>query len=121
MLARQQLVEWAAADLDGPELADAMLLASELVTNALVHGQGTIAIRAHLDEHRLLVEVIDEGKGFERIARREDLDRFGGWGLHLVDAVASRWGIHAGSSHVWFELERRGPRIGPAENPTPDG
>ena len=31
----------------------------------------------------------------------------GGWGLHLVDQVAQRWGVHEGSTHVWFEL---GPR-----------
>ena len=103
--------------MDARELADAKLLASELVTNALMHGQGRIEIRAELDENHLLVEVIDEGHGFERIVRKQDFNRVGGRGLHLVDALASRWGIHDGSSHVWFELERRGPRLGTAEKP----
>ena len=117
-LARQRLDEWLAADLDARELGDAKLLASELVTNALMHGQGRIEIRAELDENHLLVEVIDEGRGFERIAREQDFDRVGGHGLHLVDALASRWGIHDGSSHVWYELERPGPRLGPANTPS---
>jgi anti-sigma regulatory factor (Ser/Thr protein kinase) len=41
-------------DLDVRELGDAKLLASELVTNALMHGQGRIEIRAELDENHLL-------------------------------------------------------------------
>ena len=28
----------------------------------------------------------------------------GGWGLHLVDQVAVGWGVHEGSTHVWFEI-----------------
>lgn len=41
-LARWRLDEWLAGDLDARELADAKLLASELVTNALLHGRGRI-------------------------------------------------------------------------------
>lgn len=97
----------------GDELiADATLLVSELVTNAFCHGTGPIRVRAHIDDHRLLVEVIDGGQGFERQLRRTDIDEVGGWGLGIVEAVASRWGVHEGSTHVWFELERRGPRLG---------
>lgn len=116
-LARQRLAEWVRPDLDGPELDDAKLLVTELVTNAVVHGRGWIEIRAELDENRLLVEVVDQGQGFERIVREHDFDRVGGRGLNLVDALASRWGVHDGSGHVWFELERRGPRLGPAQKP----
>lgn len=118
--ARQRVGEWLGADLDGHELDDARLLTSELVTNALVHGQGRIEVHAELDENHLLVEVIDEGKGFEQVVREQDFDRVGGCGLHVVEALASRWGIHEGSSHVWFELERRGPRLGPANAPQTD-
>ena len=41
-LARERLGEWVAADLDAGELNDAKLPASELVTNALLHGRGRI-------------------------------------------------------------------------------
>jgi hypothetical protein len=64
-----------------------------------------------------MIEVIDEGKGFERIVRDRDFDDVGGLGLNAVDMIASRWGIHEGTSHVWFELERRRPRLGPANTP----
>jgi hypothetical protein len=99
------------------EVRDSTLLVSELVTNALVHGRGTIELRARLDENHLIVEVIDDGKGFERVVRKRDFDNLGGWGLSLVDALASRWGIHDGRSHVWFELERCRPRPGPFNQP----
>ena len=40
-----------------------------------------------------------------------------GWGLKIVDSQSSRWGGHEGTTHVWFELERRGPRLGADNNP----
>lgn len=105
-VAHRQLATWLAPQLDEREVYDARLLISELVTNALVHGRGTIEMHARLDERRLIVEVTDDGNGFERIARESGCDSVGGWGLTLVDTLASRWGIHEGSSHVWFELKR---------------
>jgi anti-sigma regulatory factor (Ser/Thr protein kinase) len=102
--------------LDSGVLGDAELLVSELTSNALRHGRGEITLRARLDEDRLLVEVIDEGSGFERALRRSDFEEVGGWGLEIVEDVASRWGVHEGTTHVWFELERPGPRLG-----QPDG
>jgi anti-sigma regulatory factor (Ser/Thr protein kinase) len=63
--ARQLVADLLAAELSRAELDRARLLVSELVTNAVVHGQGVITLKACLDEDRLLVEVIDEGSGFE--------------------------------------------------------
>ena len=117
-LARAALGQWFGAHLDEHMLARAQLLSSELVTNAFVHGQGTIELRAALDSDRLLVEVTDEGSGFEREVGQRSLDAVGGRGLRIVEADASRWGIHEGTTHVWFELERPGPRLG--EDAKPD-
>lgn len=64
-------------------------------------------MRAELDERRAVVEVIDEGSGFQRNARELEIDAVSGRGLAIVDAESSRWGIRAGSTHVWFELGRR--------------
>jgi anti-sigma regulatory factor (Ser/Thr protein kinase) len=108
----------AAGTLDGEQLDRAKLLVSELVNNALLHGRGTITLKAALDEDRLLVEVIDQGSGFERVVRKQDLDKLGGWGLNVVEAESDRWGIHEGTTHVWFEIERPGPRLGPERKPT---
>jgi hypothetical protein len=64
-----------------------------------------------LEADRLLVEVIDEGSGLERVIRQTGLEQPGDFGLSIVDAEASRWGVHEGTTHVWFEIERSGPRI----------
>ena len=109
------LTEWFASVLDDGTLATARLLVSELVTNAVTHGRGRVTLRAELFERRLVVEVIDEGGGFEPELREREFQTpgVGGWGLSVVDAESSRWGLRRGSSHVWFALERPGPRLEP--------
>ena len=67
--------------LDGELLDDARLMVSELASNALVHGDGPITLRACLDANRLMVEVVDQGGGFERELRQRDFQQVGGWGL----------------------------------------
>jgi anti-sigma regulatory factor (Ser/Thr protein kinase) len=116
--ARRLVREWLPEDLDGETIQSAELLVSELVTNAVVHGRGRLILRGELDDDRLLVEVIDDGDGFERTVRQRGVDSVGGRGLAIVDALASRWGIHEGTTHVWFELERPGPRLGVDSKPT---
>lgn len=112
-VARQLVTQRFEGELSEDELSTARLLVSELVTNAVLHGEGKIVFRALLDEDRLLVEVIDEGDGLEAAVRERDFAdlRSGGRGLLLVDSESSRWGVHKGAGHVWFELERTGPRI----------
>lgn len=71
-----------------------------------------ITMRAELVQDRLLVDVQDEGNGSPAI--RECRSEGGPpWGLKIVDAAASRWGVQEGTTHVWFEMELPGPRIGP--------
>jgi anti-sigma regulatory factor (Ser/Thr protein kinase) len=118
--ARRLLEELSAGALDAEELGRATLLVSELVNNAVLHGRGAITLRAVLDEDRLLVEVMDEGSDFERVMREQDFDELGGWGLRIVEAEASRWGVHEGTTHVWFEIEPSGPRLGAENKPRPD-
>lgn len=118
--ARRLVEELCAATVEGVELDTAKLLVSELVTNALVHGQGVITLRMDLDEDRLLVELVDEGSGFAWTVSQGDFGQLGGWGLQLVDAQASRWGLHEGTTHVWFEIERAGPRRGAEHTPDSD-
>ena len=85
-------------ELDPRELQDARLLTSELVTNAVVHGRGPVGLTALLDEDRPMIEVVDQDDGFERVVREQGLEAVGGHGLNIVDAPASRWGLHAGSA-----------------------
>lgn len=112
-LARRALRRLCADRIERDQLAEAELLVSELTSNACFHGRGnSITLRAQLDEDRLLVEVIDQGSGFERDLRRRDFGQVGGWGLGIVEDLSSRWGVHEGTTHVWFELELPGPRLG---------
>ena len=113
-IARRSVVGWLTSAVEPDELEVARLLVSELVTNAVVHGLGSITLRVGLDEDRLRAEVIDEGGGFERKVRQRDFASTGGRGLAILDAEASRWGIQDGATHVWFEVERPRPRLGPA-------
>jgi anti-sigma regulatory factor (Ser/Thr protein kinase) len=77
---------------------------SELVNNAVVHGEGRIRLDAELRGEILRVEVVDEGEGTPPAIREQGVADGGGWGLRLVDTLALRWGVYEGSTHVWAEL-----------------
>lgn len=89
---------------------DCRLLVTELVTNGVRHGsqRGPVGVSVNVDDARVRVEVSDCGRGFnppEAPMPRED--GTGGWGLQLVDRVASQWGVDVGDvTCVWFELAR---------------
>src|SRR4051794_29612453 len=88
---------------------DVKLLVSELITNSVKYGRdGTVQLklRSEAPEH-VHVEVVDQGVGFVPSARDRPKTEPGGWGLHLVEALTRRWGVHEGSTHVWFEIDRR--------------
>ncbi len=88
-------------------LEAALLLTSELVTNAVVHAEGTINVDEDLDLTAVRVEVGDASLE-SPTARGTDPDETSGRGLHLVDAMARAWGVdrqdEAGKV-VWFELD----------------
>lgn len=96
-----------------PELpADLMqvvvLLASELVSNAVKHARAkSVAIRFGVLPECVRVEVADEGPGFVPDPAKIDAGGVGGWGLHLVDELSDRWGVVEGAgARVWFEVDR---------------
>jgi anti-sigma regulatory factor (Ser/Thr protein kinase) len=86
-------------------LESAMLVSSELVTNALRHGEGEIELRVNVDKDRLRIEVIDEGHRQAPIVREQAADETGGWGLQIVDQLALQWGVFEGTTHVWADLD----------------
>lgn len=83
----------------------ALLIASELVTNALRHGRGKIELRLTMLSAYLRIEVVDEGADRAPAVRQEDPDESGGWGLRIVDQLAAQWGVFEGTTHVWADLE----------------
>ena len=84
-----------------------VLLADEVVTNAVVHGEGPIDIAVDADEERVKVMVGDrsEARPLPRLPARY---AEGGRGLSIVEAIASRWGVSAteAGKSVWFEIDR---------------
>ena len=106
------------------QLGELSLVITELVSNAVVHGRGEVVLRLQLAQGIVRGEVIDHGGGFEHEIRRRGPDEFSGRGLFLVDALTSRWGIHEGTTHVWFEIDARrdppgrlDPLLGPDKRP----
>ena len=99
--ARCALRSLCADQIHGDLLLDAELLISELATDALMDGGQRIVLNARLAADRLFVEVIGQDPRFER-----DNDCATGGGMDIVDDLSSRWGVHEGTSHVWFELQR---------------
>lgn len=87
---------------------DLRLLVTEVVTNGVRHAsdRGPVSVSVSVDDERVRVEVSDCGRGFSPAAApMPRSDGSGGWGLQLVDRVASRWGVSVdGGTCVWFEL-----------------
>ena len=93
--------------LSAEQCDDALLLTSELVTNAVLHGRSELCVEVTSLEDRVRVAVLDENSRHPAVVI-EDPDALDGRGLALVAAVASRWGVDdrpMGKS-VWFELSR---------------
>jgi anti-sigma regulatory factor (Ser/Thr protein kinase) len=85
---------------------DAILLVSEMVTNAIVHGRAPIQLRLRRAPAHLLLEVSDTATAIPR-KLRPTADDVHGRGLQLVAIMADQWGtrpIRDGKS-VWCELE----------------
>jgi anti-sigma regulatory factor (Ser/Thr protein kinase) len=100
--AARRLVARHSAGLTVGRRDDAGLMVSELVTNALRHGDGIVTVRIAAGPDALRVEVTDEGHGTVGIAPAGSAA--GGWGLRIVDELSDGWGAGAGSTRVWFRV-----------------
>jgi anti-sigma regulatory factor (Ser/Thr protein kinase) len=99
----RQAVRERLSELDPPVIDDLILVVSELVSNAFVHGAGDIELRLTVCRDRIRVEVTDQGEGAE-ITAQDDPTALSGRGLMLVDQVSLGWGAHDGTAHVWAEV-----------------
>jgi anti-sigma regulatory factor (Ser/Thr protein kinase) len=86
--------------------ATAALLASELVTNAVLHGAAPFRIAVETDAGRVRVTVTD-GSTDPPLLMDEDDQRISGRGMRLVDVLANGWGVEPNGTgkSVWFELD----------------
>ena len=113
---RDTLQAWVVTgDADGHGLVDdAVLLTSELVTNAVVHAGTPVQITCRLADGAVEV-VVSDGHPGRLVPEAPEPDpapseRTGGRGLLLPAALASAWGVAYGraSKAVWFRLTLKG-------------
>lgn len=110
--ARRAMDELVTDVLDDDGRHDVMILVSELVTNAVRYGGGgrdgaSVVVHTAVRDDAVLVEVCDDGPGFEPPATPTPRPEGGGMGLVLLASMCRAWGVDCGSgTRVWFELAR---------------
>jgi anti-sigma regulatory factor (Ser/Thr protein kinase) len=88
---------------------DILLATSELVSNAVIHGNLTprdrILVDVEATSDLVRVTVTHDGPPFDHTASQPP-GRPGGFGLHIVDAVSKRWDVshQDGRTESWFEV-----------------
>ncbi|MFJ6565940.1 ATP-binding protein [Streptomyces sp. NPDC091292] len=93
---RARLRHWG---LDGL-VETAQLVTSELVTNAVEHGHGTVTLRMRHTGGELHIEVTDENPAPAQLQHADDGDLCGR-GLFLVAALADAWGVSDDGHTTW--------------------
>jgi anti-sigma regulatory factor (Ser/Thr protein kinase) len=91
----------------------AVLLTSEVVTNAVRYAKRPIQLELQLDAESATLRVeTREDHPDPPYLKNPTLESEGGRGLHLVDQLANRWGVERleGGKTVWFEIRRPGER-----------
>jgi serine phosphatase RsbU (regulator of sigma subunit)/anti-sigma regulatory factor (Ser/Thr protein kinase) len=107
--ARRFVREWLRSVGLAPMSEEAELLASEVVTNALVHGDSDVDIHVRRYPERVRIEVRDSDPHLVLptgpTLTNEEAE--GGRGLIIVSAMASAWGNSPSGrgKTIWFELQ----------------
>jgi DNA-binding NarL/FixJ family response regulator len=98
----KRIAEWGLE----PLLDDALLIVSELTTNAITHAHSPCGLRLVRTPTTLRIEVVDEGAGSPEPQPPSTTEE-SGRGVHLVAALTSAWGIEVVEGEgklVWAEL-----------------
>jgi PAS domain S-box-containing protein len=110
-VARRAVTAALAGRVGGEVCGDALIVVSELVTNAVRHGgargeDAAVGLHVGLVPGGVRIEVTDPGPGFEPGGHGPRAD--GGYGLHLLDRLATGWGVTGAEPvTVWVELALR--------------
>lgn len=103
--AARQAVRGLCRGCDSLSIADAVLVVTELVTNAVAYGRGgEVVVSLWRGAATIDGRVWDGGSGFTPRPRASDR-QFGGHGLGVVDTVVDSWGSSEDApSSVWFRM-----------------
>ena len=86
-------------------LIDLTAVVTELVNNSVANGpQRPITLTLVVDEETIRGEVADQGNPIASVPQGGETSHDVPLPLRVVDQLTSRWGVHEGSTHVWFEL-----------------
>lgn len=103
----RRFVQDALAEVEPEVRETALLLASELVTNAVLHARTPVQIGITVDDRQAMVCVSDRSPhSGEVVPKPHSRTRPGGRGLALVADLAEQWGTatYSGGKTVWFLL-----------------
>lgn len=106
--ARRFVAETCAAAHVSVDTCDlAVLLTSEAVTNAFLHGRSEARIGVEVSAHYVRVEVGDDNSRQPHL-QTDDPDALDGRGLQILAAASRQWGVRTDElgKVVWFELAR---------------
>ncbi|WP_439676784.1 ATP-binding protein [Embleya sp. MST-111070] len=109
--ARTALAGWG---WDEDHIATAVLVVSELSTNARLHTDGPIGLAIRRTMRGVRLSVTDTNP-HPPTHRNTGPQHEGGFGLHILDTITTRWGIrtHRAGKTIWADLEA------PHHNPHP--
>ncbi|MGW9213031.1 ATP-binding protein [Embleya sp. NPDC055664] len=112
---RATLADWG---WNEDRVAAAVLVLSEMLTNAQLHTDGEVVLAVRRTARGVRLSVTDADP---RTPTRRDTgpEHQGGFGLHILDTITTDWGIrkHRGGKTVWADLV--GPHPGARRHPRP--
>ncbi|MGP3910262.1 ATP-binding protein [Nonomuraea sp. 10N515B] len=118
--ARTQVRSWLGDD--HPSVDDAVLAASELLTNAFRHSNGKpydlIGLTVAMAEGVVYVEVRDPGSTFSAPHIRQEPEAEDGRGLLIISEISQDWGVREHGiglgRTVWCAIRAAPPSVGPS-------
>lgn len=111
-LARRHVLSWLDDTCSGVRSFDAALIATELVTNSVLHAgvgvEQSLFLELTTFADHVRIAVVDPGSELEPLLPRGPAAS-SGFGLRLVDELSSAWGVArdaSGMTRVWCDLCR---------------
>ena len=101
----QVLTDWG---ISAETVGDAVLVVSELVTNAVLHAPSghTLSLEVSMSGRVLRVSLSDSSPASPRWRSPSGQDE-GGRGIGILDTLSTRWGVaeRPGGKALWFEID----------------